>query len=147
MGNRYIVELSNVTPTAGNDALTIISAANRRCRIVQVTVAGRGTTSAAQGLELSRGTAGTTPGGAITPSKAEHTDQPSASFTTATTWAAQPTPDTNKISLGHNALGGAIVYNAPKGLLEARNGEVLCIRAPSGYTFQAMNASVVVEED
>lgn len=147
MGNRYTVEQRNVTPTAGNDVMTIVTASNRRARLVQVTVAGRGTTSAAQGLELANSSGGTTGGGALTPDKAEHIDQPSAASTVNTTWSAQPTLATHAIPLGWNALGGAIVYNVPKGMLEARNGANLSIRAPAGYTFQACSVSVVYEED
>ncbi len=146
MGVRYLVEQRNVTPTAGNDAITIISPASRRIRLVQVTVAGRGTTSAAQGLEVGRSTAGTTPGGAVTPNKFDSIDSPSAASTTATTWSVQPTLETNMVPLGFNALGGAIVYNVPAGAVEARNGENISIRAPASYTFQALSVSAVFEE-
>jgi hypothetical protein len=93
---------------------------------------------------------GTTPGGAITPTKADHNDQVAASFTTATTWAAQPTPETNGVTLSWNALGGADRWQATqqtKGMFEARNAEVISFRPPAGPTPQAMNLSVVVEED
>ena len=147
MGNRYVIEQRNVTPTAGNDVMTIVTASNRRARLVQVTVAGRGTTSAAQGLELAVSSGGTTGGGSLTPDKGEHVDQPSAASTVYTTWSAQPTLGTHAIPLGWNALGGAIVYNVPKGMLEARNAANISIRAPSGYTYQACSVSVVFEED
>lgn len=145
---RYVVSRDNVTPTGGQDVLTLISPANRRLRVAEISVVGRGSTSAAQQLIASRSTAGTTPGGAITPSKADYTDQPAATFTTATTWAAQPTPETNGEIIGWNALGGPNRWIPPKGtMLEARNGECVSIRAPSGPTYQAMSISVVVEED
>lgn len=145
---RYIVSQNNITPTAGNDIVTLISAANRRLRVVQVSIAGRGTSSAAQQIQIGRATTGTTPGGAITPGKGDSTDQPAAAFTTATTWAAQPTLDTNNVQVGWNALGGANHWNPPKGvLLEARNAENISIRASAGVTFQPMSIDVVVEED
>lgn len=144
---RYTVTRDNFTPTGGQDALTIISPSSRRLRIVEVSVAGRGTTSAAQQFIASRSTAGTTPGGAITPSKGDSTDQPAAAFTTATTWSVQPTPETNGEVIGWNALGGQNRWVAPGGgILEARNGEVISIRAPSGPTFQACSLSVIVDE-
>jgi hypothetical protein len=116
--------------------------------VAEVSVSGRGTSSASQQIQAGRSTAGTTPGAAITPSKADHSDQPSANFTTATTWAAQPTLETNYQVIGWNALGGANRWIPPKGsMLEARNGENISIRAPSGPTFQAMSISVVIEED
>lgn len=147
MGNKYIVEQRNVTPTAGNDVITIASPSSRRARLVQVAVAGRGTTSAAQGLELFRSTAGTTPGGSVTPDKGEHSDQPAASSVCSTTWSVQPTVGTNGVAIGWNALGGAMIYNVPKGLLEARNGECISLRAPASYTFQACSITATFEED
>jgi hypothetical protein len=148
MGNRYTISRDNVTPVGGQDLLTIISPANRRVRLVQFDVAGRGSTSAAQQLNISRSTGGTTPGGALTPNKADHTDLPTATFTTATTWAAQPTVDNNFVPIGWNALGGANRWIPPKGsIYEARNGENISIRAPSGPTFQACSIAAIIEED
>jgi len=148
MGNRYIVAQLAVTPTAGNDVFSLISAANRRLRVLQVVAHGRGATSAAQGFTIGRAAAGTTPGGNITPGKADHTEEPNAVFTAPTTYAAQPTLDANQIPIGFNALGGPIVWNPPKGtLLEARNGEVISLRAASGITWQACSVAALVEED
>ena len=145
---RYIVSRNAVTPVGGEDVLTIISGANRRVRIAEISVAGRGSSSAAQQLQAGRSTGGTTPGGAITPGKADHSEQPTANFTTATTWSVQPTLETNYEVVGWNALGGANRWIPPKGsILEARNGENISIRAPSGPTYQATSISVVVEED
>lgn len=151
MGNRYIVSRDNITPTGGNDVLTLISGASRRIRIVEVAVSGRGATSASQQLQVGRSTGGTTPGGAITPSKFEHSDQPAANLTTSTTWSAQPTLETNYEVVGWNALGGAHRLGSAQNTkalgIEARNGENISIRAPSGPTYQAMSISCVVEED
>lgn len=151
MGNRYIVARDAHTPTAANDSLTLISAANRRIRVISIDVVGRGATSAAQQFQITTNPAGTTPGGAIVPTKFEHSEQPAAVFTTATTWAAQPAMATNYTAFGWNALGGANRWTTPngqpKGAFEARNGEVISIRAPAGITYQACSFSVVVEED
>lgn len=148
MGNRYFVSRDNVTATGGQDVLTIVSAASRRTRILEVSIAGRGTSSAAQQLQVGRSTGGTTGGGAITPSKADHSDQPAAASTVNTTWAAQPTFETNYEVVGWNALGGANRWVPPKGsAIEARNGENISIRAPAGPTFQAMSISVLFEDD
>ena len=51
---RYIVERLNVTPVSGQDILTAISAASRRLRLVDLSVTGAGTTSAAQALQVGR---------------------------------------------------------------------------------------------
>lgn len=151
MGQRYIVSRLNVTGTAGNDLITAISAANRRIRLVSVSVTGRGSSSAPQVTQISRGATGTTPGGAITPDKAEHVDQPAAAFTTATTWATQPALMTNPETIGHNALGGINRWvtppGRPQGAFESRNGDVISIRCGAGSTPQAMDVSAVFEED
>lgn len=151
MGQRYTVARDNITPTGGQDIVTLISAASRRIRLVSCRVSGRGASSAAQQLQIAMNPTGTTPGGAITPSKAEHSEQPAATFTTATTWAVQPALATNYEIVGWNALGSPGQWitppGRPQGMFEARNGDVISIRAPSGPTFQAMSLSLVVEED
>lgn len=151
MGQRYTVSRENITATASQDIITCISAANRRIRIVSCNVRGAGSSSAQQGLQIAMNPTGTTPGGAIVPSKAEHTDQPAATFTTATTWAVQPALATNFDVMGWNALGGINRWTTPpgrpQGMFEARNGDVISIRAPSGPTYQAMSISVMIEED
>jgi len=116
-----------------------------------VNVVGRGATSAPQSVHISHGATGTTPGGAITPDKAEHTDQPAAAFTTSTTWAAQPALNTNPEVVGFNALGGINRWvtppGRPQGSFEERNGGVISLRCAAGSTPQAMDISAVVEED
>ena len=144
---RYVIERINVTPVSGNDILSVISAASRRVRLVDVSVTGVGTTSASQALQIGRATAGTTPGGAIVPSKADNSDQPASTFTTATTWSVQPTVETNAIAVGWNAIGGNWIKNFTKGVFEARNGDVISVRAIAGVTYQPMNISIIVEED
>lgn len=151
MGQRYVVSRDNVTPVASQDLLTYITASGRRARLVALDVVGAGSSSAAQRLIAARSTAGTTPGGAITPNKAEHTEQPAAASTTSTTWSVQPTLDTNGHVIGWNALGGPNKWTTqpgrPNGIVEARNGENISIRAPSGPTYQAMSFSATFEED
>ena len=151
MGQRYTILRDNFTPTAAQDCITVITAAGRRARLIEVQVTGQGTSSAAQRVLLARSTVGTTGGGAITPNKAEHTDQPAAASTVDTTWSVQPTIDANGVILGFNALGGinrwATQPGRPNGIIEARNGENISIRAPSGPTYQACSLSCVIEED
>lgn len=148
MGNRYVVKRENQTPVSGQDFLTLISASNRRLRVISATVGGQGSSSAAQGLVMSRSAAGTTPGGAIAPDKFEHTDQPAATFTTATTWSVQPVPVTNGEVLPFNAMGGGFRWTQQSGkTMEARNGECISFRPPAGVTSQSCSLSVVVEED
>ena len=150
MGNRYLVARDNVTLTGGQDALTIISGTGRRIRLVSISVAGRGTSSAAQQFQIGRSAAGTTPGGPIVPSKDGHSDQVASNFTTATTWSVQPVLETNYEVVGWNALGSGhrAAWGGPQQpKIEARNGECISIRAPTGPTYQPASFSVVVEED
>lgn len=150
MGVRYIVSRANITPTAGQDILQLLSASARRFRIIQVVIGGLGTTSAAQQVQLGRATGGTTAGGPITPDKFETTEQVAAVTVCNTTWSVQPTLGTNFVPIGWNALGGSIIWNAPPGgdRFSCRNAEFLSIRANSaGVTFQPMSIGVLFEED
>lgn len=151
MGQRYVITRDGVTPVGGQDLLTIVSASARRVRLVDVQIGGQGSSSAAQRIILARSSAGTTPGGAITPNKAEHSEQPAAASVVDTTWSVQPTIDTNGHVLTFNALGGPNKWQTqpgrPNGIIEARNGENISIRAPSGPTYQAVSLSVTIEED
>jgi hypothetical protein len=148
MGNRYVVQYNNIT-LAALTAPTLISAASRRIRVLAVSVGGNGSSSAPQAVVMSRSATGTTPAGAITPDKAEHSEQPAATFTTATTWAAAPAGATNGEQFIWNALGGAFRYTTTQKItpMEARNGEVIVFKAPSGVTPQPCSLSVLVEED
>ena len=51
---KYIIKREGVTATTGNDVLTIISAASRRCRVVEFNVVGQGSSSAAQAFTIGR---------------------------------------------------------------------------------------------
>ena len=148
MGNRYLVTFKNFLPAALT-VPTLISGAGRRIRVLAASVGGGGATSAAQALVMSRSATGTTPGGAITPTPAEHAEQPASNFTTALTWAAAPAGATNGEVLPFNALGGGFRYTTTQKLppIEARNGEVISFIAPAGVTPQNTNLSVLVEED
>jgi hypothetical protein len=148
MGIRYVVSQNNVTPTAGNDILTIVSPANRRVELVEVSVNGRGASSAAQSIEAGASTAGTTPGGAVVPDKLDP-DSPAAASVVDTTWSVQPTMGTNKIKLGWNALGGAYRWVKPAGGpgIASRNGANISIRCPAAApTPQAMDLHCIFEE-
>lgn len=148
MGNRYVVKFENFTAAALTNP-TLISATGRRIRVLSVSVGGTGTTSAAQGIVMSRSATGTTPTGGVTPDKAEHAEQPVAVFTTALTWATAPVGATNGEVFPFNALGGGFRYTTTQRItpLEARNGEVIVFKPAAGNTPQASNISILVEED
>jgi len=148
MGNRYLVKFENITPSA-TEAPTISSASARRLRVVEATVGGQGSSSAPQGLVMSRSATGTTPTNTVTPTPHPHSEVPAATFTANRTWVTAPAGATNGIVLPFNALGGAFRWTANSQVppLEARNAEVIVFRLPSGVTAQACTLEVMVEED
>ena len=146
-GSRYIVQRVGVTPVAGNDLITVISPANGRIELIECVVSGRHTSSTPQVLQVGTSTGGTTPGGAITPTKMDP-DSLASDATTATTWVAQPTMDTNVIGLGFNSLGGSFPWSRKSGGIgpTARNGANLSLRCPSGApTPQLVDVHLVYE--
>lgn len=152
MGNLYCVMKNNVTPTAGQDVLTIQPAANRRVRFRYANATGLGSSSATQALQLGRSTAGATGGSSITPDKYVDSQQPAAASTVFTTWTVQPTLGTNTQTLGFNALGGNQSWTPIQpGGFEANaavSSEMLSVRGlAAGVTYQALNIVVIFEED
>ena len=144
---RYIVS-TTVTPTDGEDIMTLVSAASRRLRIAQVTVGGVGTTSAAQGLIVTRSSGGTSGGGALTSRKFDSADQPSAAATVNTTWTGQPTIEAEGEEMVWNSLGGSNRWIPPRGEgFEVRDGGQISIRAKVAATFQPCRVTVIYDED
>lgn len=86
----FTVTRTRTALSTTNDLLTIVASATKPLRIMMVKLAGMDTTSAANEVVMQRSTTGTTPGGGITPEKADPGSS-SASFLAYTTWAAQPT--------------------------------------------------------
>ena len=125
----YWVSARTITPNTANDLITIISATARRSKLKAISIFSHGTTASANQVVISRSTAGTTPGGAAA-LQAVHADNPAASTTTATTWAAQPTLTAGAaltIDVGGNS--GLNRLQAPLGTeIECRNGECISIR-------------------
>lgn len=144
---QYAVTRHNVTPVAGDDLLSIISASNRRATLVMVEIDGLGTASSSGRYKVSRSSGGVTGGGAITP-EARETDAPASATTVNSTWGTQPTENDIVARLGVNANGamnrlGPIM--ARPGIIEARNGDIISIRceaAPTG----AVNITAWFEE-
>ena len=109
---QYTVSRKNVTPTAGNDLLTIIAPANKAIRIKRIRASGEATASTVMRTLIQRSTGGS---GSIplTPEKSSTTD-PAASSTIVQVWlTGQPTlsgiPLYNE---GWNAFGGGFDRDA-----------------------------------
>ena len=119
---RFSVTRSNVALSTTNDLLTLVTAANRKAAIIEVSIGGMGTASAANELMVQRSTGGTTGGGAITPEKLDP-DAPASAHTVNTTWTGQPTlSGTPMLRLPVNANGGIYRW-------VARPGEEIIVRS------------------
>lgn len=147
MGNRYAVKFE-FTPSV-TECPTISSPASRRIRVIEAIVGGAGSTSAAQGLVMSRSATGTTPSNTVTPTPHPHAEVPAASFTANRTWATAPAGSANGILLPFNSMGGGFRWAATQlsPPMEARNAEVIVFKPATGVTPQACTLTVIVEED
>ena len=132
----FSLSRGGVTMNTANDLITVIAAASRKFKVVDMVFAGNGATSAVAaycevGLYLSTG--GTTGGGALAPKKWE-TDEPTQGFTNFTTWSVQPSLSGDPYyRVGFQAYGGIFSKPImPQRDLIFRNAEQLSIRPISG---------------
>lgn len=140
----YTVSRKGVTPTVGNDLMTIIAPANKMIRIKRIRASGEAAASTVMRTIIQRSTGGTTPGGALIPEKA-NTSDPAASTVINTTWATQPTLSGNPLySEGWNAFGGGFDLTLDGRELYLVNAEQVSIRADVGVG--PMNLDVEFEE-
>lgn len=140
----YTVSRTSTALSTTNDFVTVIASSTKPLRVYIADIKGMGTTSAANEVLMSRSTGGTTPGGAITP-VAVNSGSGSASFTTATTWSAQPTLGNTLWRFGVNANGGIDKFVAIPGaeISIPVSGQV-SFRSASGTSNVALN--LLVEE-
>jgi hypothetical protein len=110
---RYTDAVSNVTPTVGNDLITVLATAAVIFQVIDVLIGGMGTASAAQSVNVQRTTAGTTPT-SQTPSPT-NPNSPAATVTASTGWSVQPTAGVILLSLPVNANGGVVRWLAAPG--------------------------------
>lgn len=109
----YSLSRSNTAlPASTNDFITIIGAAARTFRLIEASIGGMGTASAANELAIGRSTNGTTSGGAVTNVPLQ-VNQVAAGFTNATTWTTQPTLGNVLLRLPVNANGGLYRWVRP----------------------------------
>lgn len=102
----YTVSRARTALSTTNDLLTIVASATKPLRIYVVDIKGMDTTSAYNEVLMQRSSAGTTPGGAITPAKV-NPNSGAASFAAYTTWVAQPTLNGEILwRFGPNSNGG-----------------------------------------
>lgn len=125
----YSVSRSNVALATANDTMTFLSPANRRIRIVEVSIGGMGTASAANEVSVARSTGGTTGGGPLTSEPLEP-DSAAAASVVNTTWSAQPTLGNVLLRLPVNANGGIYRW-------VARPGEEIVARATGQFSIRS----------
>lgn len=132
MAGFYSLSRSNVALSTTADSVTIICAASRRLRLVEVSIGGMGTASAANELSVARSTGGTTGSAALTAAPLL-TDQAAAALSNFTAWVAQPTLGNVLLRLPVNANGGVYRWVArPGSEIELRNSEQLSLRSAVG---------------
>lgn len=148
MGHRYTITRNNVVLSTTADVFAIIPAAARSFKILEVTIHGMGTASAANDIALTRiSAAGTGAPTAITPSPL-HPNAPAAALTVAHTYATtQPTlagAVVDRYSV--NANGGIMRKVYPPGSEPEVIGGALGIALRSTSGTSNVTVSVIVEE-
>ena len=147
MGGLYTLFVDNGTQSTSNDALTIIPASARSFELVEISIGGMATASAANSTMVARSTGGTTPGGSVT-ARPHRVNQAAAGFTNATTWAAQPTSPQELVIIPWNANGGLYRWVRIPGdniiFADADTNKNLTVRGKTGTS--AFSFHVMVEE-
>jgi hypothetical protein len=146
----YTVQVSNTALSTTNDLLTLLPAANHPIQIVEISIAGMGTASAANELGVYRSTGGTTGGGAVTPTPVgkylSASNTPASATVCDTTWAAQPTLGGKVLALGVNANGGIYRWVARPGEeIVCANTDQISLRSAVGTS--SVSVHVVFTED
>jgi hypothetical protein len=145
----YSIARDSVALNTAADFLTLITVANRPIQIVEISVAGMGTASAANSLGVYRSSGGATPTGpivavpmgkvgAVTTGSA-----PVAATTSATGWTTQPTITASAgygliLTLGVNANGGIYRWVARPG------EEIVCVGTTDTISFRAITGTSTV---
>jgi hypothetical protein len=108
----YSATVSNVTFNTAADSMTLTPAANRRIQLIDVSIGGMGTASAANELGIFPATTvGVTGSGGITPWALSGDGlTPAASATVFTAWATQPVVGQQMFSIPCNSNGGLYRY-------------------------------------
>lgn len=115
MGGFYNLSRSNTAFNTAQDFLTIVGVAGRTFRLIEVSLGGMATASAANELTVARSTNGTGAGGAVTAVPLQ-VNQSASGFTNATTWTTQPTQGNIILRIPCNANGGLYRWVRPPGV-------------------------------
>ena len=148
MGARYSITRNNIALSTTADVFAIIPAAARAIKILEITIHGMGTASAANDIQLTRiSAAGTGASTAITPTPL-HPNYPASAFTVAHTYATtQPTLAGAVVDRFSVNANGGITRKAylPGSEPEVIGGSLgISLRSTSGTS--NVTVSVIVEE-
>ena len=143
----YSLSRTNTALSTTNDFLTVIPATTRTFDLIEVSLGGMGTASAANELQVARSTGGTTSGGAVTAQPLREA-QAAAGFTNATTWTMQPTLGPVLLRLPCNANGGIYRWVRPPGqvitFVDGNTNEQLSLRSATGTS--SISLHLILEE-
>ncbi len=144
MGQIYSISRSNVALSTTADLLTLIANVNRSFRILEISIGGMATASAANELLVMRSSAGVTPSGAVTPVPT-NANNGAAALTTATAWATQPTAGVALLRLPVNSNGGIYRWVArPGGEIDVSGSGQISLRSAVGTG--TISFHIIVEE-
>lgn len=152
MGLIYTVQRNNVAISTTADFLALQAGLARAFRILEITIGGLGTASAANTLGIYRPTTlGVTSSVPVVPER-QHPALPAPAFTATTAWATQPTLGAPLLLIPANANGGAFRWVAQQGQQLEVQGQPAANTIASALSFRAALGSspisfhVVIEE-
>lgn len=149
MGGLYTLMRDNFTqPASTDDILTVIPASSRQFELVEISIGGMGTASAANSTAVLKSSGGTTGGGALTV-RAHRQSQAAFAGTNFTTWSAQPSADADAcVLVPWNANGGLYRWVRIPGdniiFIAGDTKPQMSIRGKTGTS--SMSLHVMVEE-
>lgn len=145
----YTLAKDSTALNTAADFMTIIPAAAHPIQIIEISISGMGTASAANSLGVYRSTVGTTGSSGLTPTplgRYSSTNPPVSNTVVWTAWATQPTLGALILDLGCNSNGGIYRWVARPGeeIICASTDEI-SLRAVSGSG--TVSIHVVFAED
>jgi hypothetical protein len=132
----YTIAKDNVSLSTAADTVTLLPAAAHPIQIIEISISGMGTASAANSVGVYRSTAGTTGASGLTPTpvgRYSSTNPPVANTVVWTAWTTQPTLGGLILLLGVNSNGGIYRWVARPGEeIIVANTDELSLRAVTG---------------
>lgn len=133
----YTVSKDNVALSTTNDLVTLLPAAAHPIQVVEISICGMGTASAANSVGVYRSTAGTTGASGLTPTpvgRYSSTNPPVANTVVWTAWTTQPTLGGIVLDIAVNANGGIYRW-------VARPGEEIVVASTDELSLRGITGS------